>query len=309
MSIWVNKSICFILISVASITYLFAQELNARVVVNAQQLGSMADQATVRNMETQISEFLNNKKWTNDVFLPQERIACNFSITLRSVANQNAYEATLVVQAGRPIFNAVYQSSLVNYRDEFCSFKYLPSQRLDFDATRSSSGDPLGNNLTYILSYWVHIILGMHYDSFELRKGTPYFKVAQDIVNAAPKTNSIKGWQLFDGQRSRFVLASNLNSPSFDKMHTVFYNYYRRGMDSLYQDASKANANIVSVLNDLRQLFVDNTSSMLIPFFIENRGGELAGIFKNAQPQMKNEALQILTLLDPGNIELYNEIR
>ena len=291
------------------INTLQAQELNAKVIVNAQQLGTTADQSAVRNMQNQLTEFLNNKKWTKDVFLPQERISCNFAITLKSVTNQNTYDATLIVQAARPVFNSIYQSPIVNYRDDMFVFKYMPSQRIDIDVTRSTGGDPLAVNLSSVLTYWVNIILGMHYASFELNAGIPFFTTAQNIVNAAPQGNTLKGWQVFDGERTRFALANNLSNPRFEKINQIVYNYYRLGMDNMYSDSRTATNNLLESLRTLREVYIDNPSSMIIPFFIENRGEELSGIFKNSMPHIKTEAYQILTLLDPGNIERYNELQ
>lgn len=286
-----------------------AQELNAKVAVHAQQLGTSADQSAVKNLQAQLTDFLNNKKWTKDVFLPQERISCNFSITLKSLVSQNIYDATLVVQAARPVLNSIYQSPLVNYRDDLFLFKYLPSQRLDVDVTRATGGDPLQTNLTSVITYWVNIILGMHYASFELKAGKPYFTMAQNIVNAAPQANNIKGWQLFDGERSRFALAYNLSNPRFEKIENVIYDYYRKGLDNFYTDNKSASSNALEVLRELRDIYTSNPSSMIIPFFIENRGTELLGIFKNSFPNIKSDAYQILILLDPGNIEKYHELQ
>ncbi len=301
--------ILFFVVLLINTAALSAQELNAKVMVNAQQLGTSADQSAVRTLQNQLTEFLNTKKWTKDVFLPQERIVCNFSITLKSVTNQNTYDATLIVQAARPVFNSMYQSPIVNFRDDLFTFKYLPSQRLDIDVSRSTGGDPLAVNLSSVVTYWVNIILGMHYASFELNAGAPFFAAAQNIVNAAPQGNVLKGWQLFDGERTRFALASNLSNPRFERINQIIYNYYRLGMDNIYNDDRTASNNLLEALKTLREVYLENPSSMIIPFFIENRGEELSGIFKKSMPHIKSEAHQILTLLDPGNIEKYNELQ
>jgi hypothetical protein len=58
-----------------------AQELNCRVTVNFAQIGG-SDQQFFTNMENTIRDFLNTRRWTNDVFLEQERISCNITIII-----------------------------------------------------------------------------------------------------------------------------------------------------------------------------------------------------------------------------------
>ena len=59
----------------------FSQELNCRVVVNAERI-----QTTERNiftdMESAFAQFINNRKWTEDEYSQEERINCNIIITL-----------------------------------------------------------------------------------------------------------------------------------------------------------------------------------------------------------------------------------
>ena len=70
--------ITFILFFSISIT---AQELNCDVVVNAQQTGNENVQV-FKTLEKQLSEFVNNSRWTNRAFIPQERINCSMVINI-----------------------------------------------------------------------------------------------------------------------------------------------------------------------------------------------------------------------------------
>jgi len=283
------------------------QELNAQVTVVAPQLGTTIDASLVSNLEKQLTDFINQRKWTTDQFQPEEKINCNFSIALTSIAAQDVYEARLTVQAARPVYNTVYQSVLVNYQDAQFTFKYRPYQRLEFNASQVAGTEPLAANLTATIAYYINIILGLDYDSFELGKGQPFFKNAQNIVLAAPKASNIRGWQSFDGQRNRYYLANNLTAANMQDIHQVFYTYFRSGLDSMYSDPKTARSNILNALKELQKFNTQHPNSMIEQFFMESRTDELVGIFKEAPPDIKNEVLPLLTELNANGGTKFNE--
>lgn len=284
----------------------YGQELNAKVLVTAQQLGTQVEASLVTNLQTQITDFLNNRKWSDDRFLNEEKINCNFSISLTGMPSQDVYEARLIVQAARPVYNSIYQSILVNYQDGQFTFKFRPFQKLDFNASQVSGSDALSANLTAVLAYYVNIILGMDYDSFKLNQGAPFFKNAMNIVLGAPKASNIKGWDAFDGQRNRYYLAKNLTDPKLSQVHQVFYTYFRQGMDSLYSQEAKARENVLVALTQLQDLNKVNPGTMIEQFFVESRTSEFVGIFQPASPDVKANAKAILVELNPNGANDFN---
>src|ERR1700757_4789238 len=89
-----------------------AQELNARVNVNSASISSNTNKAVFQTLQTAITNFISNRKWTNDNYLSNEKIDCSFLLTLQSTSTPDVYSATLTVQAGRPVFNSSYLSPL-----------------------------------------------------------------------------------------------------------------------------------------------------------------------------------------------------
>ncbi len=76
------------------------------------------------------------------------RSGCNFLINISAAGDNNAYSATLTVQAGRPIYNSAYTSPLINFQDESFAFRYAEYQPLDFNDNRVQGTEPLAANLT-----------------------------------------------------------------------------------------------------------------------------------------------------------------
>jgi len=299
-----KKKILFALAIVAAFS-VNAQELQAKVTVLSQQIGTSINKNVFTTLQTQLTNLLNNRKWTKDVFQPQEKIQCNFLLNLQSVADDNNYTATLTIQAGRPIYNSTYQSPLVNFQDADVSFKYVEYQPVEFNENRVGGSDPLSGNLTAVFAYYVYIILGLDYDSFESKGGDEYFQKAQNIVNNAPEEKSISGWKAFDGVRNRYWLANNATNSKYNTIHDIFYGYFHSGMDNLYSDQVTARVNVLDALSQLQDLNQENPNTMIMQFFLQNRSDEIIGIFKKADPSTKSKVLEILSKIDVANTTKY----
>jgi Domain of unknown function (DUF4835) len=284
-----------------------AQELKARVTVNATRIGNNINKNVFQTLQNSLNNFLNNRKWGTDNFQAQEKIECNFILTLDATSEQNVYSAQLIVQAARPIFNSSYNSPLINFQDENVTFKYLEFQIMEFNDNRISGSDALVSNLTATFAYYAYMILGFDYASFSPRGGDVYFQKAQNIVNNAPDGRGIAGWRLFDGLRNRYWLTENMLNSRYSIMHDVYYNYYRLGMDKLYEDETSARAEMLNVLNLLNTFVTDNPNKMISQFFFQGKSTELIKIFSKAAPPDKARASELLQKLDLTNANKYKD--
>ena len=211
-----------------------AQELQARISINSAKVPNNIDKKVFQTLQNALTNFLNNRKWTNEAFQQNEKIVCNFLITIREVLPDNGFKATIAVQAARPVYNTAYQSPLINFQDENFAFKYVEYQPIEFNENRVSGSDPMVSNLSATLAYYVYMIIGLDFDSFALKGGDPYFQKAQLIVNNAPEGRNIEGWRAFDGLRNRYWLMENLTNTRYTLIHDAIYSYYRMGLDHMY---------------------------------------------------------------------------
>lgn len=296
-----------LLIFIAACKFAGAQELKANITIVSSQVGNNVNQNVFRTLQTALNTFINTRKWTTDNFQPNERIECNFLLNLSSTSDLNVYNASIMVQAARPIFNTTYLSPIINYKDDNVTFKYVEFQQLDFNENRVSGSDALVSNLTAIMAYYANMILGFDYDSFSPRGGDPYFQKAQNIVNNAPDGRNISGWKAFDGIRNRYWLVENMLNSRYTIMHDVYYNYYRLGMDKLYDDENAARAEVMNVLNLLNNFNTDNPNKMINQFFFQGKSTELIKIFAKAPPQDKLQASELLQKLDITNASRYKD--
>ncbi|MEO5649016.1 MAG: DUF4835 family protein [Ginsengibacter sp.] len=284
-----------------------AQELRARVSVISNRVGNNVDKKTFQTLQTSLNDFVNTRKWSSDNFTVQEKIDCSFLLNLESSGEANVYKASLTIQSARPIFNASYTSPIINYQDNDVVFKYVEFQQLEFSDTRVTGTDPLVSNLTAVFAYWINMVLGFDYDSFSPRGGNVYFQKAQNIISNAPEGRSISGWKAFDGTRNRYWLAENLLNSRYNMIHDAIYNYYRMGMDKLYDEEPNARMQILNVLNLLNTFNVENPNTMILPFFFQGKTQELIKVFSKASPPDKSKALELLQRLDVSSAIKYQD--
>ncbi|MGZ8557905.1 MAG: type IX secretion system protein PorD [Chitinophagaceae bacterium] len=286
-----------------------AQEIQARLTVMTGQISTQVNKNIFQTLQTTLTNFINNRKWTPDVFRANEKIQCNFLLNVEEELGNNMYRGKLTIQAARPIYSTTYDSPIINFLDNDIVFRYQEFQPVEFNENRVQGNDPTAANLPAILAYYVNIILGFDYGSFSLRGGDAYFKKAWNIVNNAPENRDITGWKSFENIRNRYWLAENLNNNRFALVHDALYSYYRTGMDIFFENEEEGRSGIVNSLNFLNTLNTENPNSMIMQFFFQGKSSELVKVFSRANNDVKTRARDILTRIDITNTAAYKELK
>lgn len=285
------------------------QELQAKVSVSGARMPSTVDRRVFQALQTALSDFLNNRKWTNDAYQPNEKIECSFLLNLTGATDADTYSANLVVQAARPVYGSGYNSPLINFQDNDIQFKYVLFTPLLFDDSRVQGSDPLVANLSAVFAYYAYMIIGFDDESFSLKGGDTYFQKAWNIVNNAPDGSGIKGWNAFDGGSvNRYQLAENLQNSRYSLIHDVYYQYYRQGMDQLTADDQKARTGVLTALTDMDNINQETPGTAIRQFFFQGKSTELGNMFARASAQDKARALDLLQRLDVSNINKYKQL-
>ncbi len=301
------KSVCLTLGLLLSGEAINAQELAAVVTLQTSKVANQVDPKVFTQLQSQLKDFINQRKWTTDVFSVEEKIDCSFYISIESIVSPGVYDAKLSIVANRPVYNTNYTTPLLNMQDANFTFKYQLGQPMEFNENRSQGGDPFESNLTSTIAYYINVILGLDYDSFALKAGVPYFSKALNIVYNAPEGSGISGWKSYDGQRNRYILIDNFTKSGFDRMHEVVYSYYRDGLDQMAEQPEIAKANLLNTLMSLQELNESNVNVMAVPIFMQGKYTEIVGIFQNSDKSMKKQLLNTLSSIDIANINKYKE--
>lgn len=250
----------------------FSQELNCNVVVNAQLTGN-ENFPIFKTLEKQLNEFVNNTKWTNKSYLPQERVDCSMVVNITNYSGET-FQASLQVQSSRPVFGSSYDTPIYNYNDKDFNFRYLEFQNLIFNPTQFES------NLISVIAFHVYMILGLDADSFAPNGGTPYFKQAQTITNYSQQGNFV-GWKLEDGLQSRFMLIDNIMSPTFKEYRQVINEYHRQGLDVMSENTKEGKERIAATLTQFQAMNSRRPNSFLQRTFFDAKADEIAQIFSD----------------------------
>ncbi len=303
-----KKYLCLITILLFAISGK-AQEFNCKVNVNADQIPGV-EAKVFKTLEQSLSDFINTRKWGNDVFQTKEKIELVFTLILSKKIDgvEGGYLGRLSVQSKRPIFNSSYSSTIVNYTDKDLAIKYIEFQPIEFNDNRVVTNDALSSNLPAIISYYCYIALGLDYDSFSLKGGTDFYNKALNIANNAPENNAIVGWKATESQRNRFWLIDQLHNNRFDKMRTVFYQYHRVGLDLLTSDPELGRVNINGLIPILKEVNQENPSSMLMQFFFSSKSEEFQNFISASTMADKQKLIPILSQLDVVNANKYIQL-
>jgi hypothetical protein len=278
----------------------FAQELKCNVTINATQIQT-SDRGIFKDMKNAIEQFMNTRKWTNDVYKSYEKIDCNLLMTISKMPAIGSFTASVTVQAARPVYNSNYSSLIFNFADRDWEFEYIESMQMEYNDNNYTS------NLTSMLALYAYLIIGVDSDTFSELGGTPYFQKALNVVNNAQQAGR-PGWQSIGSNRNRYWLVENLNNPQMVDLRKAMYSYHRIALDNYQQDPEKSRTTILKGLKDIKKIRDINPAAILLISFLDAKGKELANIFSEGNIQSRREAYDIITAIDPSNRNAYQKI-
>jgi hypothetical protein len=279
-----------------------AQELNCQININTSQVQGTANRQIFDQLQKVIYEFMNNTKWTNEVFTNQEKIECSFFITIKEMIGTDEYTGTIQVQSRRPVYKSAYYTQILNIEDDNFQFRFQQFSQLEFNI------NTFQNNLTSVLAYYAYVVIATDYDSFALEGGTPYWQRAQMIVNNAQNTPEL-GWKSSQNQRNRYWLVENTLQPVFKGVRECMYSYSRNGLDIMYESADNGRAAILKSLDLLKPVYAARPASYIMQVFFNAKRDEIINIFQGAPPEEKNKVIETLMTVDPAGTTKYAKIQ
>lgn len=279
-----------------------AQELNCNIDINYTQIAGSANKQIFEQMKRSIYEFMNNTKWTSETFAQNEKIECSILIVIREAYSQEDFAGSIQVTCSRPVYKSSYATQVLNFEDENFQFKFQQFAQLEFNI------NTFQNNLTSVLAYYAYVILACDYDSFSQYGGTQYWQKAQLIVNNAQNTPE-KGWRSSeDKQRNRYWLVENTLQPVFKGVRDCMYQYCRKGLDQMYENADEGRATILKSLELLKPVADARPASLVMQVFFNSKRDEIINIFKGAPPEEKTKVKETLAKVDPSGTTRYEKI-
>lgn len=280
-----------------------AQELNCRVSVNYSNL-SNTPTPVFQALQKDITAFLNERKWTNHTYDINEKIECNFLITITEYNGLDRFAGTVQINLSRPVYYTSYNSPLFTFKENEGKlvFNYLEGQPLEYIENQAT------NNLTQVLAYYAYIILGYDYDTFSPLGGTEYFRKAFRIVLNA-QSAGYEGWSASDNkQNSRYNLIDALLDKRFENLRLGEYYWHRQGLDLVPKDPESGRKKMLEALKYIQRSERAKSNSLLVSLFFTAKSDEIVNVFSASPANEKTEVMRILKEIDASNATKYEKI-
>lgn len=299
-----KKGILILLVNVFAYTGV-AQEFACRVTVGAKNLqgpgASMIDKAIFNILEQNLSTFINDRKWTNYTYKPEEKIDCSIHIELDKAPGNDMYEGKMYVNLSRPVFNSSYYSPVFTYQDNHISFRYNANQTFEYDENSYIWA------VTSLAAYYANLFLGIMYDTYGMNAGTPFYNKCMNILNTAPSGES--GWSNSPKDKNnRYWLLESFTNPANGNVRTFLYEFHRNGLDVMAQNLNEGLNSITSAIENLQQLYVKNPTVLSVSYVCAAKSLEFVNIYSGAPSEQKQKAVTILKRINPTNADKYEKL-
>ncbi len=279
-----------------------AQELNPTLAVNTSKIQG-TDKDVFTSLEGAIREFLTHQVWTDYHFTDNERIQCNFNLTVNKYEKESGkMTCDLTVQSSRPVFGSTYNTTVFNYRDTEVEFNYTEQDRIEY-----TPGITPDNNLTAILAYYSLLIIGLDFDTMSPNGGTDILRQVENIAANAQSLGS--GWRSFDSQANRYSIINDYMNGSMASFRQLQYKYHREGLDDMSANADRGRATITESLELLRQAKQAKSTSALPTLFTEIKKNELINIYSAGISKEKQQVKNLLSQVNPSLSNDWNTIK
>lgn len=284
-----------------------AQEFNATVKINTPKLQT-ADPAVFKTLEKAIVQLINGTAWTEDEYEDFERINASFTINITQELSATSFQAEMLVQASRPVYNSGEETQLLATKDNSLTFGYEQYQPMEF------TKNTFNNNLTSIIAFYCYYILGLDYDTYALNGGSENYQLAQDVITNVPPNivNGDDGWSSVKGNnRNRYWLLENILSPRVSSLRSALYDYHLRGLDRMSEDIEGGRNSIANAITKINQVHRAYPNTMIVQIFAIAKGDEILQIFANAtvDKPTKQKVYQAMIKIDAANASKYDPLR
>lgn len=307
MTSWLS---CFSPVSLAagllccSPSTISAQELQAKITINHAQI-SGTEKGVFDNLQQTLQQFVNNRQWTHLQFQKNERIICNFNITVTKYdRDQNLFTCKALIQANRPVFHSAYTSTLYNNVDDNFTFRFAEYDQLEFNEQQ------IDNQLTALFAYYAYLIIGIDLDSFAPKGGEDILQRCMNLTNNAQNLD-YPGWKAFADDRNRYAIISDYLDGALEPFRQLQYDYYRKGLDEMANNAERGRTEITAALETGLKKAKENRPLSLLPqIWTDFKKDELANIYRGKGTQKEKESIyELLFSINPSQNKYWDQVK
>jgi hypothetical protein len=285
--------VCFIAVSFSPFRA-DAQEVECAIQVTYEAVAT-THKELLRDFAADITNYINSHKWGPDDL--GEKIKCTMNVFIQSAVGQNRYVAQVFIGSQRRINKSERSSAVVRLFDDFWEFTYIQNRPINHNPQSF-------NDLTSFLDFYIFLIIGYDYDTYENLLGTQFFQKASEVANIA-RSSGARGWEQKTGSFNRMQLIDEILNPRFTPVRTALHTYHSAGLDVWSSDSAKAFNNILRAVESIGKTRKQvNPRNLFIKTFFETKYLELADLFSTyPDPSVYRK----LWTVDPVHQQTYEE--
>ena len=280
-----TKTLILLFISLLATLGVSAQELQAKININHSKVQG-TDASVFENLQQTLEQFVNERQWTALQFQENERISCNFNITVDIyVQAENRFECSAIIQATRPVYNSAYTTTIYNNTDKDFQFTFAQFDQLNFN------DETVDNQLTALMAYYAYLIIGLDLDTFSPMGGTDVLQRCMYLVNNAQDLG-FPGWKSFEDSRNRFAIINDYLDEAMRPFRQLQYDYYRKGLDEMANNVERGRTEVTTALETgLKKAHEEKPLSLLPQIWTDYKKDELANIYKGKGTQKEKQSV------------------
>jgi hypothetical protein len=250
--------------------------------------------------EQKVLDYVNTHRWT-DVEFYSDRIPVRMSINFTSGTDAGEFSAQVVVDAQRRIWQdgrPLQETSLIlRVMDAQWSFSYIKGQPITHD-------DYQYNDIASFIDFYMYLILGMDFDSYEPLAGTPYYQKALTVAQRSQTSRQAGEWQGQSNQYSRMNFISELLNAQNEGFREALYWYYYEGLDFLRTEKEFAQRAIHKALENIADVLARTSRrSILLNMWLDAKSNEFCKVLEGYAQRAK--IMNVMAQVDPARQQIY----
>lgn len=278
---------------------LSAQELNATVTANMDQLNASA-RVELEGLADEVQRYLSTTRWTTGEW-EGDKVPVSITIFFTGSSGSGDYSARIAVGSSRTVYGSTSTSPMVRVLDNNWNFHYTRGQPLVQDPGRY---DPL----TGLLDFYAYLALGFDLDSYANNGGNAMFEQAMLVAQRA-QVGGYDGWSAngAPGEYTRLGLVRELTDGRFAAIRSFIFGYHFKGLDALAGNRTAANNALDSSLNELvRTVDALGAPSVILRVVNDAKSEEYATIYGAMPDATERKVWQKLLYIDGAHAAVYN---
>lgn len=254
------------------------------------------------DFEQKLKEYVNNHRWC-DIEFYGDRIPVRMSVNFLSGTEAGEYTAQVVVDAQRRTWKEgrpTQMTSLIfRAMDPKWSFSYIKGTPFVHDEYQY-------NEIASFIDFYMYVILGMDFDSYEPLMGTPYYSKALTIAQRSQSSRQMGEWQGQSNQYSRMNLISELLNAQFEKYREALYWYFYEGIDFIETDREMAQNALAKAVENVADILArSNARSVLLTMWLESKSSELCKLLEGYKDRPR--LMNLMAQVDPARQQVYRQ--